>query len=446
MAKLSFLPHQYQLITDTETKILGMCAGFGSGKTYSLARKAVSLAVANPGDDIIVTEPNFPLLTQILIPELKAAFKDFHIEANYKSGDGIFYSNIYDPATKTYKESRMICKSMENWEKLIGISAAAVLMDEADVAKPDVAYNAFLKLLGRIRVGNVRQMVIASTPEGFGFLYRVFIEEMDASKRLIQASTYDNPYLPPDYIRTMKQQYPEELIEAYLRGKFTNLASGTVYNSYDRVLNDSAYEDDGTSPLLIGMDFNVQKMAAVVAQMKDEKIYVFDEFFGFLDTPAIIKAIEDKYPNRDIIVYPDAAGQSRQTTDASQTNHRLLRAAGFRVIVDSRNPSVMDRVNTVNARFKNADNDRRLFVNSKYCPELIKCLEQQSYNENTKLPDKTRDTDHMTDALGYLVTKLMPLTFSRKYIDKTVIITNLTKMNRRNNGLRLRSGDNQRSK
>lgn len=408
---LKLLPHQFELIKDETTKILGLVSGFGAGKTYAVARKAVILALKNPGCDGIVTEPNFPLLTQILIPELKLALTEFGIAYEYKAGDSIFYFKING------LESRMICKSMESYERLIGVNAAYVIMDEFDTAKSEVAYSAYIKLLGRIRAGNTRQMVIVSTPEGYRAMYRIFIEEESPEKRLIRAKTTDNYHLPMDYIETMRSQYPPELIEAYLNGEFTNLTSGTVYTQYDRTMNDTSIDDDSVSDLHIGIDFNVSAMSAVVCIIKDMKCYAVDELIGLFDTPELVSTLEERYAGRRVYVYPDAAGDARKSVQASTSDIKLLRQAGFTVIADSRNPGIMDRVNGLNSMFCNAVGERRMFVNTVKCKKLTKSLEQQAYDDATKLPDKKNGHDNNgIDALGYLVSKKFPLKFTRRKI------------------------------
>jgi len=407
--QLKLLPHQFALIKDTDTKILGLVSGFGAGKTFAVARKAVMLAMANAGCDGIVTEPNFPLLTQILIPEIKTALDYFDITYEFKTGESIFYCDIDG------KETRIICKSMEGYERLIGINAAYVVMDEFDTAKTELAYNAFIKLLGRIRVGNVRQMVIVSTPEGYRAMYRIFVEEEGEGKKLIRAKTTDNYHLPQDYIDTMRSQYPAELIEAYLNGEFTNLTSGTVYTQYDRTLNDTSREDDGASDIHIGIDFNVGAMSAVACLVKDNYVYAVDEFIGLFDTPELVETLEAKYPGRRVYVYPDAAGDARKSVQANTSDIKLLRQAGFSVRADNKNPAIMDRVNGLNTLFCNAQGMRRAYVNTVRCPKLTKALEQQAYDENTKMPDKKNGHDNNgIDALGYLVAKLFPLQFTRR--------------------------------
>jgi len=381
----------------------------GAGKTFAVARKAIDLMIKNPGCDGIITEPNFPLLVQILIPELKASLDYFEIPYEYKAGESIFYCMVAG------KETRIIAKSMEGYERLIGINAAWVILDEFDTAKPDIAYNAYIKLLGRIRAGTVRQMVIVSTPEGYRAMYRIFIEEAGDNKRLIKAKTTDNHHLPQDYIETMRSQYPVELIDAYLNGEFTNLTSGTVYTQFDRSFNDTLVDDDGISEIHIGIDFNVGAMSAIACIIKDMKVYAIAEFLELFDTPELIETLENAYQDRRVYVYPDAAGDARKSVQASTTDIKLLRQAGFGVRANTRNPAVMDRVNTLNSMFCNANGDRRCFINTIKCSRLTKALEQQAYDEQTKMPDKKNGHDNMgIDALGYLVHKLFPMSFTRR--------------------------------
>jgi PBSX family phage terminase large subunit len=401
---LRLLPHQYNLIADEETKILGLVSGFGAGKSFAVARKAVKLSLQNPGFDSIVCEPTFPLLAQILIPELKDALDYFGVPYQYKSGENIFYCEIDG------KETRIICKSMESYERLIGINASHVILDEFDVARPDVAYKAYQKLLGRIRVGNVRQMVMVSTPEGFGAFYRIFVEEAGPMKRLIRAKTTDNYHLPPDYIETMREQYPAELIEAYINGEFTNLTTGTVYKQFDRSFNNTMVQDNPMLPIHIGMDFNVTKMSAVGCLLADNKCYAVKEHIDIFDTPEMIEVLKREYQGRQVFIYPDASGQSRKSIDANGSDIKLLKSAGFKVVVDSKNPNIMDRVAAMNKMICNAKGERKFYVNTLECPKLTSALEKQAYDEATNMPDKKSGFDNEgIDAVGYLIQKLFPV-------------------------------------
>ena len=162
------------------------------------------------------------------------------------------------------KWTRVICESMENYTRLIGVNAAWIVADEFDTTKQDVALAAYHKLLGRLRAGFVRQFVIVSTPEGYRAMYQIFEVEKDNQKRLIRAKTTDNHHLPADFIDTLRSQYPANLIDAYLNGLFVNLTSGAVYKMFNREENASTEEVQPDDTLIIGMYFNVTKMAAVV--------------------------------------------------------------------------------------------------------------------------------------------------------------------------------------
>src|SRR5690606_18508937 len=108
---------------------------------------------------------------------------------------------------------------------------------------------------------------VTTTPEGFKFVYNQFVKQLrdkpalQSMYGLIQASTYDNEAnLPDDYISSLFETYPEQLIQAYLNGQFVNLTSGTVYHCFDRKLNHCDDEIRPHETLYIGMDFNVGKM------------------------------------------------------------------------------------------------------------------------------------------------------------------------------------------
>jgi hypothetical protein len=395
---IALLPHQFDLIEDTTTRILGLVSGYGGGKTYAVARKACTLALLNPGSDGIITEPNFPLLTQILIPEVEAALEEFGIPFHFNKSEVIFYCTV------SGKQTRIICKSMERYDRLIGVNAAWVILDEFDTAKAALAYSAFEKLMGRLRAGNVRQMVIVSTPEGFKAMHRIFVKDAGEGRRLLRARTQDNKHLPPDFIQSLLDTYPDELISAYLDGEFVNLTSGSVYTSYDREVNRSRETLRPGEPIKLGMDFNVGNMAACAYVLRENDWHCVDEIKGGRDTPAMIDTIKDRWAGHHVTIYPDASGANASSKGASISDIGLLRGAGFTIRAKPSNPRVKDRILSVNMAFQN----KRVFVNPDTCPETARCLEQQAYDANGE-PDKKTGLDHQNDAAGYPLAYEMPV-------------------------------------
>lgn len=392
------LPHQVKFLDDTEHKILGLVSGFGAGKTRCLVGKAVLLAIANPGCLGIIMEPTNTLVRTLIIPELTNRFEEWGVEYDMKLSPLPEIKLYFDGFT-----SMLYLRSFENWNRIRGDNAAFALIDEFDTVDKAIGLKGWNMVQGRIRTGNVRQIGIVSTPEGFGLMYTLMVEQASEEKYLIRAKTTDNPYLPPDYIDSLRANYPPELIQSYLDGEFVNLNTSSVYPDFSRTENATDRQVEAEDYLYIGLDFNVGKMAAVVFVKDMQWPMAVDEFFKLRDTSAMIAAIKQRYPEHcrkgQVCLYPDASG-SASHTNASKSDIELIREAGLKVNAPRANPPIRDRVLTVNVLILNSLGDRRFKVNLKKCPELLRTLEQQSYDDK-EMPDKSNGLDHIGDAMGY---------------------------------------------
>jgi phage terminase large subunit len=85
-----------------------------------------------------------------------------------------------------------------------------------------------------------------------------------------------------------------------------------------------------------------------------------------------------------------------------------LQNAGFTVRVKNVHPQIRDRINAVNSRLKNTNEQRMMFIDPK-CKNIIRGLERHLYKEGTTQPDKDSGFDHMNDAIGYAVDYLFPI-------------------------------------
>jgi hypothetical protein len=90
------------------------------------------------------------------------------------------------------------------------------------------------------------------------------------------------------------------------------------------------------------------------------------------------------------------------------TDLAILKNAGFNLKVRNNHPLIRDRINSVNAKLKNAKGKNSLYIASK-CKNVIKSLERQIYKDGTTIPDKDSGYDHFNDALGYMIEYLYPL-------------------------------------
>lgn len=392
-------PGQLAFVDDSTTQILGISAGYGAGKTRALCAKAVMLAAANQGFIGAVMEPTGPLIRDIWQTDFESFLEAYEIPYTFRASPLPEYM-LHLPGGDT----KILCRSFENWSRIIGLNLAWVLADEIDTVTPAIAAKAFPKILGRLRSGNVRQFGAASTPEGFRWMWNTFgSDEAKArsDRHLIKMRSADNPHLPPDFIERLQANYDPSLLRAYLDGEFVNLTTGQVYDRFDRSKHiTSDLPDISSEPLRVGIDFNVGNMSAVIAVRLGTGLMVIDEISGAHDTDALAQEIVRRYPHRRIYAYPDASGGNR-STNATQTDIAILESYGMSNQSPRANPPVRDRVAAVQALLMNGKCQVRLQVASN-CKRLIECLELQSYSDKGE-PDKDAGFDHMNDALGYLV-------------------------------------------
>jgi hypothetical protein len=403
MIDIPLMKHQSEFCADTTTPYLALIGGFGCGKTHAFCTKTIIMAGLNAGYEGAIAEPTNYLTRTHLIPNMIRTLEELKIPYDFEKSNGIFHLHFREGTTKIY------CLSGENYMRLVGYNLAFFGSDETDTSTHEVAQEMWNKAISRVRWGRVRQIYSTSTPEGFKFLHDFFVTKAGDDRRTIHASSYDNPFLDKVYLETMKKNYTEAQWRVWALGQFGNLNNLKVYEGFDRVLNhtDFSIKDVSRSEAVhIGMDFNIEHMAAIVHVIKDNLPVAVDEFVELRDVPAMIKAIREKYPTRPVLVYPDASGKNRNAMGAD-TAITLLKQAGFKVIVDPSNPAVGDRINSMNAMFLNASGQRRYLVNTRQCPFYTRCLEQQAWVKGE--PDKSNNVDHPLDAAGYVIHKLYPL-------------------------------------
>ncbi len=400
-------------------------SGYRGGKTFLGCVRLCTLALEYPGIRLGYFAPTYPQIRDIFYTTIADVAELLGMTVDIKTSNNevsLFFHGELHAMVK--------CRSMEHPARIVGFDINHALIDEIDCMKKEKADAAWKKIIARlsssgfdearlydeelshdliIEALETNTVDFTTTPEGFNWIYDFFVKQLRDDPELqefygiINASSRQNAKnLPSDYIKKLEATYPPNLVNAYVDGEFVNLSSGTVYRQFDRRLNSTREVDNGKEPLLIGMDFNVGKMSAVIHVERNKLPIAVNEIFGCLDTPDMIAEINRKYPNRNIYIYPDSSGDNRKSNEAGKTDISQLRDAGFKIKVKPSNPRVRDRVNSMNAMLCNGNNERRYLVNTELCPRYTDNLEQQVYNKQGE-PDKAHDHDHMNDAGGYYI-------------------------------------------
>lgn len=412
------LPAQAEFFYDYQTPHLAFVAGYGSGKTLTMAYKCLQLAALNIGFQGAAMEPIIPMIRRNLMPAFYKVFDLHKINYHYAKANGLITIN-WSRSQKSY----IHLLAAENYDRAAGLNLAWACCDEMDKIKYDEAVASWQMIQSRLRDGNVFQLCAVSTPEGHNFMYDYFVKNaidhdntVRTDRRMVHMRSFDNPYLPESYFETILANYPENLARAYLNGEFVNLNSGRVYYAFDKDENNhnkTLADFPADTPLCIGVDFNVDQMAAIVCVATNDggkkTVYVIDELLKDLNTEALVDTITRLYPGRRIYLFPDAAGGQRSANSPVTSLEILRRIPNSQIRALSRDPPVMDRVNSVNAMLCTAKKERRLFVNTKRCPRLTEALELQGFVNGAPDKDKRRALDHPVDALGYFIYTAYPL-------------------------------------
>lgn len=381
-------------------------AGFGSGKTQAGILRAMRLKLAYPKQDVAYYLPTYDLVQMIGYPRFEETLDRAKL---------LHKLNESKHVIKIKGKGRIIFRTMENPARIVGYEVADSIVDELDTLKQTVAEAAWRAIIARNRQKkpdrSLNTVAVATTPEGFRFVYNTWAKDPAEGYRLIRASTYSNERnLPAGYIDSLKRSYPPQLIEAYLEGKFVNLTSGAVYPDFCRVKNHTDATLDPGELVHVGVDFNVYNCTGIICVIRGGKPIVVGELTGVRDTPALAAMLRDRYKaqGHHVSVYPDASGQGHKTVNASLSDLQILKDHGLTVLARSTNPAVRDRVAGLCALICNGEGVRTLLVNTKACPVLTEALEQQIYDKHGD-PDKDAGKDHPPDGLGYFIHYRWPI-------------------------------------
>ena len=414
-------------------------AGYRGGKTFLGCVRLCTLALEYPGIRLGYFAPTYPQIRDIFYTTIAdvAELMGMNVEITTSTNEvKLFYHGDLHSIVK--------CRSMEHPGRIVGFDINHALIDEIDCMKREKADSAWKKIVARLSSSGFDEarlydeemdceLVIealgdntvdfTTTPEGFNWIYDFFVKQLREDETLqqyygiVNASSRQNAKnLPDNYIDKLEATYSPALVNAYVDGKFVNLTTGSVYGQFDRKLNHTDREWNGSEPLHIGMDFNVGRMCCVVHVVDNGEPRAVAEITGAYDTPDMIRMIRQRFwtelglddfrKDCEINVYPDSSGKGRKSVNASNTDISILRDAGFNCFYNSVNPAIRDRVNSMNAMFCNAKDERRYLVNTSQCKNYTEKLEQQAYKNGEPEKDGTEDVN---DAGGYYISNQFPI-------------------------------------
>ena len=346
--------------------------------------------------------------------------KVWYIAPTYRQAKGICWSDLVgrlkyhnwisevnnsDLTVILRNNSKISLRGADNEQSLRGVGLDFLCMDEF----ADISPSAWFEVLRPTLSDTQGHALFCGTPRGFGnWAYDMYVKGTnDKEWESFKYTTLEGEQVPDEEISQAKDDLDERTFQQEYMASFVNYA-GMIYYNFDRKKNIIDSFNRNYETLHIGLDFNVDPMCAVVSVIENDRIFVIDEIqIWSSNTNEMVEEIKRRYEKR-VIVYPDPSARQRKTSAGGMTDLAILKNAGLEVRCRNSAPFVRDRINSVNAKLKNAKGIHSLFiVNS--CKNVIKSIERQIYKEGTHVPDKDSGYDHFNDALGYMIEYNFPL-------------------------------------
>lgn len=390
---------QTRLLADPLARYIMSYGGSRSGKTLGIVRAIFIRAFKEKSRHIIlrlkfnhaktsIWMDSIPKVMQLCFPEVKfsISYSDFYIL--FPNGSEIFVGGL-DDATRV--------------EKILGKEYSTMYFNECS----QIPFGSVEMALTRLAEKNglkKKAYFDMNPPTKKHWSYWLFVkglhpdtmEPIDKEKyRSILMNPMDNiDNIDSEYITEVLDKLSEKERKRFRDGEFSDAGEGQAYHSFQREINVHTFDKKFSSgTVMVGMDFNVNPMTAVVGYFQNNQFHVFDEIY--LENSDTFRMCTELINRgyKGAMIFPDSTGANRKTSGRS--DHLILKDAGF-TIKDTRNPFVKDRINNMNRLLR----DGKIIIDPK-CKRLIQDLEKVVWDGNDLNKKADSSLTHISDALGY---------------------------------------------
>lgn len=377
---INLLPKQDDFLF-SQAKYPAFISGLGAGKTYAGSLKAV--IKMEEGEDGVIVAPTYPMLRDVTQKTFLSILDAANYKYEYYKTDGILER----------KGATVMFRSSDNPDRLRGPNLNWAYLDEAAQMRESM-WNV---ILGRLRVGHKPQAWITTTPAGYNWVYRRWVEKGDPAYQIIHASTRENTYLPSEYVADLESNYVGEFAKQEIEGDFVAF-EGLVYPDFSRNLHLlKSFAIPESWPRYRALDYGYTNpfVCLWAALDEDKRIYIYAEHYQpktlLKDHASMIKA---------------RTGHVQWTVaDWDAQDNAEMGALG--IPTNRARKEVLVGIRKVMARLvKQSDGKPRLFISSD-CPNLIREFGLYRWNETKEgrndKEEPVKENDHAMDALRYLI-------------------------------------------
>lgn len=377
-------------VYNSDVRFKMLCSGRRFGKTHLCLVQLIVWAACKAGSLNWYVGPTYRSAKSIAWRQLKAMIPP----------DLFAKKNEVDLSIELVNGSRIELKGGDQPDNLRGASLSNCVLDEAAYINRD-AWEMVIRPALADQQGSA---FFISTPAGYNWYHEMWEQAVDMSDwETFSYTTIEGGNVPPEEVELARRTLDERTFRQEFLASFETF-SGRVFPDFGKDNIDPSVKDMG-GPILMGLDFNVGVMAGVLCSKVGDTLHIWDEIaVKNSNTDEIALMIRERFPEREIIAYPDPTGKSRKTSAAGATDFGILRKYGIKVIAPNAPWAVKDRLQATNWLIKNAVGDIRMFVHPR-AKNTIKGFKSVTYKEGAQefIVNKDPGLEHWNDACGYLV-------------------------------------------
>lgn len=284
--EISLTKHQMEIMESPTPITIGIM-GRAAGKSYVIGFKIATLLLQ--GYNVIGLAQNYKATKQVLFKAVSDALRSLGVEFELNKSD----------MTIKVGESTLYGFSAEAGESIRGLTnIKALVIDEACLC-PKATFDIAVACL---RGQGVPLVYLISTPRGKANWVAKMTE--DTKNSTVYATSYDNPFLPKEYVTLLEAQYSEEFAKQELLGQITDFEGEDQFFKTS-LINSAKKEIETISDwkITIGVDcarFGNDATCIVVRHGKKlldiEKAYKTNTY----DIVALVEKYEKKYGKDNI--------------------------------------------------------------------------------------------------------------------------------------------------
>ena len=407
---LDVLPATLKVLKSTKPTTLFL-GGRGASKTVSGALWTIMHLINKPGVVFGCFSPTHAQTSSVMLPNLTLWLDKMGIEwifnkqpkflkSRFQKHDNILSVKI----SGSEWASQCFLGTAETYDYARGREFKGLWIDEIRDCRPE-AIKVFLGCLRGFGDG-IYPKLYTSTPNGFDYIYKEYIESGRNDVELITSASQDNTFLPQSFFDELKANYSENFYRQEVLGEIINFTVGQVITAFnpDKHITTTGIEGE----YFLSCDFNLLPMSWTYGKYNKNRVHTYGEIV-LPDVSRTNEAFElfiKRFPEvkgKHLYIYGDASGKAR-TTKSNKTDYELIKQEASKHnirIIDkslSKNPSHINRINTYNNML-----EKGILTFDPSCKKLFEDFYNAVWKEGTREIWKSKWDPHSLDASSYMV-------------------------------------------